>query len=184
MADVADTIRDHKNVIQTTSGTIASISLEQAGKKVAGALVTPATWAVNHLADGSTPNAVDIGIWMSGFLSAPASIATGFIKALVDDDIGRKLALVQAKEPPKYARFIKACYNYGMASPSINAMTIANRGGTAWITSVGLWVYITDARDNLVADYQPQEFTSMYRPRKPYKERSSGGFDWEIIIKK
>lgn len=87
----------------------------------------------------------DVGIWIAGFFSAPASIATGFVKAIVDDDINRKLSLVQAKEPSQYASFIKACYNYGSASPSINAMTIANRGGTAWITSVGLWVYITDA---------------------------------------
>lgn len=184
MGDVVGAVKDNKNVIQTTGGSIASIGLEQAGKKVAGALVTPATWVLNNVTDGSTPGVVDIGIWLSGFLSAPASIVTGFVKAMVDDDIGRKLALIQAKEPPKYARFIKACYNYGIASPSINAMTIANKGGTAWITSVGLWVYISDIRDNLVADYQPQEFITMYRPVKPYRQRSSGGFDWEVIQKK
>ena len=184
MGDVTTTVRNHKNVIQTTSGTVASIGLEQAGKKIAGALVTPATWAINHVADGSSPGTVDVGIWLSGFLSAPASITTGIIKAVVDDDLSRKLTLVQAKEPAKYTRFIKACYNYGVASPAINAMTIANKGGTAWITSVGLWVYITDAQNHLVADYQPQEFISMYRPRKPYRAKSSGGFDWEVIIKK
>lgn len=108
---------------------------------------------------------------------------TGLLKAAVDDDINRKLALVQSKEPPRAANFIKACSNFGMASPSINAMTIANKGGTAWITSVGLWVYITDARDNLVADYQPKEFVTLYRPKKPYRANSNGGFDWEVLRK-
>jgi len=181
MGDVVGVVRDHKNVIQTTGGTIASIGLEQAGKKVAGVLVTPATWAVNYAVEGSTPGAVDIGIWLSGLISAPASIVTGFIKAAVDDDINRKLALVQAKEPHPMAQYIKACYNFGMASPAINAMTIANSGGTAWITSVGLWVYITDAKGQLVGDYQPQEFVTMYRPKHPYRATSTGGFAWEVI---
>lgn len=180
---MGDTITGNKNVIQTTSGTIASIGLEQTGKKVAGALVTPAIWAVNYGGDGSKPGAVDIGIWLAGFLSAPASIVTGLLKAAVDDDINRKLALVQSKEPSRSASFIKACSNFGAASPSINAMTIANKGGTAWITSVGLWVYITDARDHLVADYQPKEFVTLYRPKKPYRAKSSGGFDWEVLRK-
>jgi hypothetical protein len=181
MGNSAGIVQDHKSIIQTTGGTIASIGLEQSGKKVAGALVTPATWVANYAADGSKPGAVDIGIWMSGFLSAPAAIVTSFVKAAVDDDIGRKLALVQAKEPAKSAPFIKACYNFGMASPAINAMTIANSGGTAWITSIGLWVYITDAKGRLVADYQPQEFVTIYRPKKPYRATSTGGFAWEVI---
>lgn len=184
MGDAAQTVANHKNIIQTTGGTIASIGLEQTGKKVAGAAVTPATWVVNYAADGSTPGVVDVGIWLSGFVSAPASIVTGITKAFVDDDIYQKLMLVKAKEPNKYSKFIKACYNYGMASPSINAMTIASRGGTAWVTSVGLWVYITDANDRLVADYQPAEFTTMYRPRKPYRPNSTGGFNWEVVNNK
>jgi hypothetical protein len=183
MGDAVATIHGNKNVIQTTGGTIASIGLEQSGKKIAGVLVTPATWTLNYVADGSKPSAVDLGIWASGFLSAPAAIVTGFLKAAVDDDINRKLALIQAKEPSKSARFIKACYNFGAAPPAINAMTIANSGGTAWITSVGLWVYITDARDRLVADYVPKEFVTLYRPCKPYRALSTGGFDWEVIRK-
>jgi len=184
MSGAVDTYQNNKNVIQTSVGTVASITLEQTGRKVAGALITPATWALNHATDGSTPSAVDVGIWGAGFFAAPAAIATGIIKAFVDDDINRKLAQIQSKEPQQYAKFIKACYNYEMAPPSVNAMTIASRGGTAWVTSVGLWVYITDARNNLVADYQPQEYTSIYRPRKPYRERTGGRFDWEMIIKK
>lgn len=180
---MGDTVTGNKNVIQTASGTIASIGLEQTGKKVAGTLVTPAIWAINYSADRSKPGAVDIGLWLTGFVSAPAGIVTGLLKAAVDDDINRKLALVQSKESFRSASFIKACSSYGMASPSINAMTIANKGGTAWITGVGLWVYITDARNNLVADYQPKEFVTLYRPVKPYREKSSGGFDWEVLRK-
>lgn len=85
MGDAVATIHGNKNVIQTTGGTIASIGLEQSGKKIAGVLVTPATWTLNYVADGSKPSAVDLGIWASGFLSAPAAIVTGFLKAAVDD---------------------------------------------------------------------------------------------------
>lgn len=184
MGDVATAVNGNKNVIQTVGGTVASIGLEQSGKKVAGALVTPATWALNYAAEGSKPGVIDVGIWLSGFFSAPASIATGVIKAFVDDDINQKLALVQSKEPAQYSKFIKACYNYGMAGPAINAMNIANQGGTAWITSVGLWVYITDANGHLVADYKPAEFHTLYQPKKPYKARPSGGFDWKVTYKK
>lgn len=184
MGDAAETIKNHKNIIQTTGGTIASIGLEQTGRKVAGAFVTPATWVLNYAAEGSTPGLVDIGIYLSGFLSAPAAIVTGVMKAFVDDDISQKLGLIKGKEPAKYAKFIKACYNYGAASPQINAMTIASRGGTAWVSSVGLWVYITDAKDRLVADYHPSDFVEMYRPLKPYRANNQGKFAWDVIIKK
>lgn len=99
----------------------------------------------------------------------------------MDDDINQKLELIKAKEPSEYSKFIKACYNYGVAPPVINATVITSRGGTAWITSVGLWVYISDAADNLVADYQPKEFVTMYRPKKPYRQNSKGGLDWEVV---
>lgn len=41
MGDVGQTVAGNKNIIQTTGGTVASIGLEQAGKKVAGSLVAP-----------------------------------------------------------------------------------------------------------------------------------------------
>lgn len=184
MADTASTIQNHKNTIQTISGTIASIGLEQTGKKVAGALITPATWAVNYAAEGSRPGAVDIGIWATGFLSAPAAIATGLTKSIVDDDTQRKLEKVKSKEPSKYSQFIRPCSNYGFSSPGIIAMTIATRGGTAWISNIGLWVYITDANENLVADYQPVDFLKIYHPTKPYQTGTKGGFNWETVTKK
>ncbi|WP_288129718.1 hypothetical protein [Microbulbifer sp.] len=184
MTETASTIQSHKNTIQSLSGTIASIGLEQTGKKVAGALVTPATWAVNFAAEGTKPGAVDVGIWATGFLSGPAAIFTGLTKAAVDDDTQRKLEQVKFKEPSKYSQFIRPCSNYGFSSPQIIAMTIASRGGTAWISNIGLWVYITDANDNLVADYQPTDFLKMYHPQKPYQAGIDGGFNWETVTKK
>ncbi|MCX2783672.1 hypothetical protein OQJ46_11815 [Microbulbifer thermotolerans] len=181
--DTVSAARNHKNTIQTLSGTIASIGLEQSGKKVAGSLITPATWALNYAAEGSKPGAVDIGLWATGFVSAPAAITTSVIKAVMDDDTQRKLSHVRSKEPAKYAKFIHPCSNYGSSAPEIVAMSIANKGGTAWISNIGLWVYITDARGNLVADYQPLDFLKIYRPKKPYQAGLSGGFNWEVITK-
>lgn len=181
MDEVANAIRKNKNLIQTTGGAVASIGLEQVGKNVAGSLITPATWAVNRAADGSKPDAVDVGVWLGGLVSAPAAIITGTMKALVDDDTARKLALVRSNEPLKYARTISPCSDFGFSSPSINAMTIASKGGTAWVSVVGLWVYIIDSRGNLVADYEPSTFVTMYRRCKPYRRRTNGGFDWEVI---
>lgn len=62
-------------------------------------------------------------------------------------------------------------------------MVIASRGGTAWVTSQGLWVYITDARDRLVADYTPANYVQMYRPVKPYRPNGQGKFNWEVLRK-
>lgn len=179
--DTVAVLRNHKNTIQTLSGTIASIGLEQSGKKIAGSLITPATWALNYTAENSKPGAVDIGLWATGFVSTPAAITTSVIKAIVDDDTQRKLFHVRNKEPVKYAKFIQPCSNYGSSAPEIVAMSIANKGGTAWIRNIGLWVYITDSRGNLVADYQPADFLKIYRPKKPYQAGLNGGFNWEVI---
>lgn len=184
MTEPVSTIQNHKNTIQTISGTIASIGLEQTGKKIAGALITPATWAVNYAAEGSKPGAIDVGIWATGFLSAPAAIVTGLTKAVVDDDTQRRLQNVRSKESSKYSQFILPCSNYSHSSPQIAAMNIASRGGTAWISNAGLWVYISDANGNLVADYQPTDFLKIYRPKKPYQTGINGGFNWETITKK
>lgn len=184
MGDIAESIQGNKNLIQTVSGTIASIGLEQTGKRVAGALVTPATWAMNYAAEGNKPGIVDVGIWGAGFISAPASIATGLVKAVVDDDISQRLRRVREKEPSKYSRFINDCHSYASSSPQINAMTIASKGGTAWVSSVGLWVYITDARGKLVADYLPADYTTIYQPQKPYQGKSNGSFIWHVKYKR
>lgn len=183
MANPVETIQNHKNTIQTISGTIASIGLEQTGKKVAGALITPATWALNYTADSAKPGAIDIGLWATGFVSAPAAITTSVIKAIVDDDTNRKLENIRSKEPIQYSKFILPCSSFGSAAPGIVAMTIASKGGTAWLSNIGLWVYITDANARLVADYQPLDYLKIYRPKKPYQASENGAFNWEVITK-
>lgn len=183
MESTAEAIKNHKNTIQTISGTVASIGLEQTGKQIAGALITPATWALNYAAEGAKPGAIDMGLWATGFISAPAAIATGVIKAIVDDDTHRKLENIRSKEPNQYSNFILPCSAFGSAAPGIVAMTIASKGGTAWLSNIGLWVYITDANARLVADYQPLDYLKIYRPKKPYQASENGSFNWEVITK-
>lgn len=181
MGSVSQSIVDHKNLIQTTSGNIASIGLEAAGKGSLGALVTPATWVLNYAVEGATPSAVDIGIYGAGFVNAPAAIATGTVKAIVDDDLNRKLEAAKSKEPAKFQPFIKLCYNYASASQQINAMTIASKGGTAWKAKSDVWVYITDARGLLVADYKPQSYIQIYQPKIPINKGRDGRLSWGVI---
>lgn len=171
-------IEDNKNLLQTTSGTVASIGLEQTGKRVAGTLVTPATWALNYAAEGAKPSSIDFGIYATGFVSGPAAIITGLWKSIMDDDISRKLRIIQAKEPAPHSKYIRPCDGLGYAPPQVNAMNVARRGGTAWKTSLGLWVYITDANGLLVADYTPKEFVQLFQPHKPYKPNKDGDFAW------
>ncbi len=180
MGSVSQAVVDHKNLIQTTSGNIASIGLDAAGKGSFGALVTPATWALNYATEGATPSAVDVGIYGAGFINAPAAIATGTVKAVVDDDLNRKLEIARSKEPAKYRPFIRLCYNYASSSPQINAMTIASKGGTAWKAKSDVWVYLTDARGLLVADYNPVSFIQVYKPKLPLVKGRNGRFNWEV----
>jgi len=184
MDQTAKAIENHKNLIQSTSGTIASIGLTKAGEKMAGVLVTPAVWVLNYSANGSTPDKVDVGLYATGFfgtLAASGAVVTGTVKAVVDDDMDTRLREIQAGEDPRYRRFIKACYRYGMMPPQINAMTIAGKGGTAWKHVNGLWVYITDARGYLVNDYKPRKAVVTYRPKLPLIKGSNGGLLWDTI---
>ncbi|GAB1260589.1 hypothetical protein [Aurantivibrio plasticivorans] len=180
MDNIAASVEAHKNKIQTGSGTVASIGLEMTGKTVAGALITPATWALNYASDGSKPGAVDALIYGSGFLSTPAAIATGVLKAAVDDDLNAKLSEVKRTDNQKFRSFFKACSHFAGNSPQINAMNIASKGGTAWKHPNGLWVYITDAKGQLVSDFQPRLFTEMYQPDQPLKVGANGGFKWSV----
>lgn len=67
MEGVAAIARSNKNIIQNTSGIIASVGLNAIGKKVAGNIVTPATWAVNYTSGGSTPGKEDLMLYSAGF---------------------------------------------------------------------------------------------------------------------
>lgn len=184
MNEVTQTIENHQSLIQGTSGTIASIALEKAGRKMAGALVTPAVWVLNYTAEDKTPDGLDIGLYTLGFAGAFASVAaigTGLIKSVVDDDIDQKLREIQREEDPKYRKFIKACYRYGMHAPLINAMTIASKGGTAWQHKNGLWAYITDINDNMVMDFKPKSAVEIYQPTQPLRRNDRGLFQWHSV---
>lgn len=181
MDQTAKAIENHKNLIQSTSGTIASIGLTQAGQKVAGVLVTPAVWVLNYSTQGSKPDEIDVGLYATGFFGSIASVAaigTGIVKAVVDDDIDTRLREVQAGEEAKYSPFIKPCYRYAMTAPQINAIKIATKGGTAWKHPNGLWVYITDIRGYLVNDFKPRKAVVTYRPNIPLTRGRNGGFHW------
>lgn len=194
MGNTAEIIEANKNKAQSVGGTLASMGLEKTGAKigaktagkVAGYIVTPAIWAYNYGTSGSTPDAIDLSLYGLGFLGSFAGVAaigTGIVKAFVDDDIAQKLEQIKAKENPKYAKFIQACAKYGFASPAINAMTIASKGGTAWKHPNGLWVYITDIRGFMVHDFQPNVFTQIYRPKHPLVKSRDGRLMWEMITK-
>lgn len=181
MDKTAKAIENHKNIIQSTSSTIASIGLTKAGHKIGGVLVTPAVWALNYSAQGSTPDKTDVALYATGFfgtLASAGAITTGLVKAAVDDEIDTKLREVQAGEEAKYRPFIKPCYRYAMNAPQINATTIASKGGTAWKHPNGLWVYITDIYGYLVNDFKPKKAVIVYRPVLPLKQGRNGRFLW------
>ncbi len=179
MDKLNETLRNHKSITQSTLGTIASMGLEKAGQKVAGVLVTPAVWMLNHSVDGSKPGAVDVGLYASGFFSGGAATIVGLFKSHVDDDMNRKLALIRKNEDPKYAPFIQNCYDYGSSPAGINAQTIASKGGTAWKHSTGLWVYITDAQGRMIKDFKPKSYVVIYQPKQPLVKQN-GKLVWGI----
>ncbi|MDH5409146.1 MAG: hypothetical protein OEY00_11105 [Gammaproteobacteria bacterium] len=181
MGDVTEAVQRHRNLVQSSSGTIASITLTKTGQKVAGVLVTPAIWVYNYSTKGSTPDKIDYGIYGMGFfgaLSSAAAIPVGIVKALVDDDTGNKLRLIRNSEEQKYRPFILPCSQYSMNAPQINAQTIASKGGTAWRHPNGLWVYIVDANGHLVHDFKPKRAAIIYQPNLPLKKTSRGTFYW------
>lgn len=184
METIADKVQQHKNLIQSTSGTIASIGLEKVGQKAAGYMVTPAVWVLNYSTQGSTPDKTDMAIWATGFISAGASIAVGLVKAVVDDDMDTRVREIQSKENSTYSPYIKACFRYGSAAPQINAMKIASSGGTAWRAPNGLWVYLTDAEGKLVSDFTPNSYVELYRPQQPLTKARAGGLVWNTLRKR
>ena len=146
--------------------------------------MTPAVWVLNYSTQDAVPDEVDVGLYAMGFFGGVASVAaigTGIIKALVDDDIDRKLAEIQLTQEHQYRPFIKACSRYAMSSPQINAMTIASQGGTAWKHTNGLWVYITDIHGRLVHNYSPTNPVMTYRPTEPLENASNGKFKWKVF---
>lgn len=180
MDDVAQTLRNHKNLTQSSVGTIASMALEKAGQKVAGVLVTPAVWTLNYGVDGSRPGVVDVGLYAAGFFSAGAATVVGLFKSLMDDEMNKKLEIIRSRENQKYAPFIKNCYNFSASPAPINAQKVASLGGTAWKDPIGLWVYITDVKGRMVKDFKPKLYTVMYQPKHPLRMQN-GKLVWGIV---
>lgn len=182
MSKVENFAQNNSSLIQSTGGTLVSITLESMGQKIMGSLVTPASWALNYADQGKMPDTTDVGIYgtsLAGGLAGPAAIATGIVKAVVDDDMERRLREVRQAEQVKYRGFIKPCYTYSSAPPLISAMKIANSGGTAWLHPNGLWVYITDANGFLVVDFKPNIAIKTYRPKLPLTPAKNGGYLWD-----
>jgi hypothetical protein len=184
MGDQSNLIQDHNSLMQTVSGGIAAIGLEKTGNAVAGTMVTPAVWALNYAVNGKTPDNVDVGLFGLGLAGGPfavASISTGIIKAVIDDQIEVQLREVRLNEEAKYRPYIIPCSKYASSGPGINAMAIASRGGTAWQHPNGLWVYIVDASGKLVADFKPKKATKLYQPVWPLKGMGAGKFRWHMV---
>ncbi|WP_331347146.1 hypothetical protein [Cellvibrio sp. UBA7661] len=91
MDKVAARIEENRNLIQATSATVASMGLDKVGQKVAGVMVTPAAWLFNYTFLNAKPDAMDIGIYATGFVSAGASTTVGLLKSHVDDSMLKSL---------------------------------------------------------------------------------------------
>lgn len=173
---MTDVMERNINTAQTIGSTVAAIGLEKTGHSVAGNLVTPAVWAANYAVNGNVPSSVDVSIYGAGFISAPASIAVGVFKAVMDDDINRKVEDIKVKQDPMFRQFIYAVQNYSGLPPFIAALKIAENGGTAWRGHNNQWVYITDSNGLLLTDYEPKGAVQTIRPVYPFKEKN-GKFD-------
>lgn len=179
MGNITGKIEKNQNLISSISQPIAVIGLEKTGQKIAGKLLSPAVWAVNYAVNGKTPDKVDVGIYSTGLLggaAGPASIVTGVVKAVVDDDINQRLKLVRSNEKPVYRNGILPAYYFSSSPPAINALKIASMGGTAWQHPNGLWVYIIDENNLLVANFKPERAIKVYRPVWPLQSMGGGKF--------
>ncbi|CAA0123421.1 Uncharacterised protein [BD1-7 clade bacterium] len=169
---MSNVVERNFNSIQTVSGTVAAIGLEKTGNAVAGNMVTPAVWALNYAAKGSTPNEVDLSIYGLGFLNGPAGIAMSLFKAYMDDDIAKKVDEIKQKQSVEYRNYIFAVQAYRNLPPFIAALKVAENGGTAWQGHNDQWVFITDSNGALVADYEPVGAVKVIKPIYPFIEEN------------
>lgn len=141
---------------------------------VAGLVVQPVVWAVT----GSGPDAGDAFIYAAsvggaaaGWVLAVPALATGIIKAGMDDYVGGLVEEARQDEPEQVRGGINGTDDYGFwaANNSIYAMTIASKGGVAWKHPNGAYCYIKDASDTLICDYKPQRYSEIYRPILPLR---------------
>ncbi|MFP7672583.1 hypothetical protein ACG74X_04405 [Marivita sp. S0852] len=141
---------------------------------VAGLAVQPVVWAVT----GTGPDAADAFIYgvgaagaCAGWVLAVPSIATGFVKALIDDHTAGLVAEAKQDEPEAVRGGIYGTddYSFWSSNNHITAMTIASYGGVAWKHENGAYLFIKDASDTLVCDYRPRSFQCVYRPVIPLR---------------
>ena len=174
------------NGIVNTGTSIAAFAVERVAGRAAGIVVQPVVW----IATGASPDAADVALYSVGSIATivgstvvgVAAAGVGIIKGLVDDDTAEKLSEAKLNEPAQYRPFIQACVSYsGWAGQSINAMTIASKGGTAWMHPNGLWVYITDARGRLIADYTPRRAIRINQPLFPLRSAGVGRVRWHRL---
>lgn len=183
MGTVADKIERNQNLISSINQPLAVIGLNKIGQQVAGKVLTPVVWSLNYAVNGVTPDKVDVslfGVGLLGGAAAPASIATGIVKAVVDDDINHRLKVAHNSEKIEMRSHIRPCYHFGVAPPQINAMKIASMGGTAWQHPNGLWLYITDARNHHIPNFKPKSAVQIYQPVWPLQSKGDGKFKFTI----
>ncbi len=175
------------SIIGDSNGLLAKkLGLRFAGKVggvVGGVLLQPAVWIIT----GATPDKVDQGVYGLGvvativgsFSLSIAAVCAGVLKGGIDDDIEKRLAEVKRSEKDLHRRFIRPCIHYSSWSGhGLNAMTIATKGGTAWMHPNGLWVYIADAKGKLIINYQPTKAIIVYHPILPLILGSNGRYKW------
>lgn len=172
---ITDFIEGNPHLSRTTAVMVASITLSKRGLPGPSGLVGLATF-------GPETDAVDVSLWGLGLLKGPlglASVATGFIKAIVDDHTHRRVAEVKSAEDKTITAGIRPTVAYSMlAGAAINAQTVALRGGTAWQHPNGVWVYLQDSKGRLVCDYEPRVAKVVYQPHLPLRPVGNGTFKW------
>lgn len=150
---------------------------KSAGKtagRIGGGLVQPAVWACT----GTKPDAIAPGFWgagLTGIIGAVAAGVTGIVKGMVDDHVAKLLIPIRNAEPAQQRPFVVPTTKYSnLAGQYLNALTIASKGGTAWMRKNGLCVSITDAKGRLVPDDTPNSDRKLFQPTFPLRKRSDG----------
>jgi hypothetical protein len=166
---------ENLNILQTAGGHLAAIGLTKAGKGPLGVLISPAVWLYNWQFSGSTPSSVDgafYAISLAGGIFAPVALAASYVKALMDDDIERKVNEARQTEPALYRPGIQAIVGWG--PPSALAGEFAMAGGTSWQAPNGIWVTIVDANKRLIPNYKPVHASAIRRPVWPLTAAPNG----------
>ena len=175
---MADPVGENLNVFQTAAGHLAAIGLDRLGKGPFGAVISPATWIYNFKTQGSTPSSVDLGYWgvsLAGGLFAPVSLAASYIKALVDDDIQRKVLEARRSESSSpYSKGILALTGWG--PPSSLAGKFASAGATTWQHQNGVWVTVLDGAGKMIPNFRPKCYRAIVRPVWPLQQAQGDAY--------